>query len=116
MRPEDETDIKVIRKNVDASEALTWSTSDGSVAAVDQSGHVTAAGYGSAIITARTADGRYVEGCVVDVGDFVDEDTKTPEGVNVMLIVGIVLGVIALALVVFVVILILKKGKKNRTE
>ncbi len=33
-----------------------------------------------------------------------------------MLIVGIVLGVIALALVVFVVILILKKGKKNRTE
>ncbi|MBR6934943.1 MAG: hypothetical protein IKH41_05600 [Clostridia bacterium] len=116
LRPEDETDIKVIRKNVDASELLTWSTSDGSVAAVDQSGHVTAAGYGSAIITARTADGRYVEGCVVDVGDFANEDTKTPEGVNVMLIVGIVLGVVALALVVFVVILILKKGKKNRTE
>ena len=115
LRPDNETDINVIRKNVDSDVTLTWSTSDETVATVDQSGHVTAAGIGTANIIARSADGQYVEGCVIDVGNFSDEEMGIKNGVNVILIAGIILGVIALASVLLVVILIIKRIKSKGT-
>jgi len=43
------------------NEALTWNTSDKSVAKVDNKGHVTVVGDGKAIITATSSDGKYKE-------------------------------------------------------
>lgn len=55
---------------------IIWSTSNGKVAAVDQSGKVTAAGYGTAVIRAQAADGsgRYAD-CKVTVGSNVEKIT-----------------------------------------
>lgn len=44
-----------------------WKSSDDSVAKVSQKGDVTAAGAGTATITAATADGMYNEKCIVNV-------------------------------------------------
>ena len=49
------------------NKAVTWSSSDDSVASVDQSGKVTAVGAGTATITVRTIDGGKTATCSVNV-------------------------------------------------
>ena len=46
---------------------ITWASDNAQVAKVDDSGLVTAVGYGTATITAKTADGGYTKTCVVYV-------------------------------------------------
>lgn len=46
---------------------ITWSSDNAQVAKVDDSGLVTAVGYGTATITAKTVDGGYTKTCVVYV-------------------------------------------------
>ena len=48
------------------SDEITWSTSDKSVARVDDNGKVTAVGYGTATITAESANGKKAT-CVVNL-------------------------------------------------
>lgn len=50
-----------------AGEDLVWSSSDESVAKVDNDGNVTAIGYGSCTITAMTEDKFYIADCIVNV-------------------------------------------------
>jgi uncharacterized protein YjdB len=50
-----------------ANQAVTWSSSNASVADVDANGKVTAAGAGTAVITVRTADGGKTASCSVTV-------------------------------------------------
>lgn len=80
--PEEATDMSV-----------TWTTSDPSVATVDENGIVTAVNYGTAIITVRTNDGQYEDTCTVVVltqkeGELRDKlykfyhDTDGPNWVN----------------------------------
>lgn len=47
--------------------SVTWSTSNDSVATVDQDGNVVAVGIGDAIITVTTTDGGYTATCAVEV-------------------------------------------------
>ena len=49
------------------NKALTWSTSDNTVATVDENGTVTAVGAGEATITVTTEDGRKTATCIVTV-------------------------------------------------
>lgn len=49
--------------------SVTWSTSDASVATVDESGLVTATGKGSAVVTATSTDGDLSASCKVSVGN-----------------------------------------------
>ena len=49
------------------NKALTWSTSDNTVATVDENGTVTAVGAGEATITVTTEDGEYIATCTVTV-------------------------------------------------
>lgn len=49
------------------NKAVTWSTSDGSIAAVDQTGKVTGIAAGTAVVTVRTADGNKTASCTVTV-------------------------------------------------
>ncbi|MBQ9387348.1 MAG: right-handed parallel beta-helix repeat-containing protein [Lachnospiraceae bacterium] len=46
---------------------VTWSSSLGTVATVDSTGLVTAAGFGNAVITATTSDGGFTASCTVTV-------------------------------------------------
>lgn len=46
---------------------VVWSSSDGTVAAVDDHGHVTALGRGTAVITCRSADGYASDSCTLSV-------------------------------------------------
>ncbi|WJY26269.1 S8 family peptidase [Sporosarcina trichiuri] len=62
-----------------ADRTVTWSTSDPRVAAVDQTGQVTAVGKGKAVITATTTDGSFTAAAEISVvsiapftGDFPD--------------------------------------------
>lgn len=59
-----------------ANKNIIWSTSNGKVAAVDQSGKVTATGDGTAVILAKAADGsgKYAN-CKVTVGSNVEKIT-----------------------------------------
>ena len=47
--------------------AVTWTSSDSSVASVDDTGNITAVESGSAIITVKTHDGGYTSQCMVTV-------------------------------------------------
>ena len=46
------------------NKGLTWSTSDASIASVDQQGNVVAGNFGDAIITATATDGSRISGSV----------------------------------------------------
>lgn len=50
-----------------SNKAITWTSSDTSIAAVSSSGVITAKSQGVAIITAKTVDGGYTSSCVVQV-------------------------------------------------
>lgn len=47
--------------------AVTWTTTNNAVAAVDSSGLITAKGVGTAVIIAKTADGGHMDLCTVNV-------------------------------------------------
>ncbi|MBR0465104.1 MAG: Ig-like domain-containing protein, partial [Clostridia bacterium] len=53
------------------NKAVTWSSSDTSVATVSSSGVITAVANGTATITATTADGGYTDTCGVTVSTSV---------------------------------------------
>jgi hypothetical protein len=68
VEPEDATD-----------KSVTWSSSDKSVATVDETGLVTAKGDGAATITVTTTDGNFTDSIKVVVGPFL---TITGDGVG----------------------------------
>ncbi len=75
----------------DASDAsVIWSSSDESVAKVDQNGNVTAVADGTAKITATTADGGYSTSC--------DMTVKTPSQDNTLLLVAVGAAIVLAAL------------------
>ncbi|MDL2214493.1 Ig-like domain-containing protein [Clostridia bacterium OttesenSCG-928-O13] len=51
-----------------ANKAVTWGSSDSSIASVDANGLVTAVGVGTATITVTTEDGGHTDTCAVTVG------------------------------------------------
>ncbi len=55
-----------------ANKNVTWSSSDGNVATVDENGLVTAVGTGTADIAAETQDGGYTASCTVTVTGSTD--------------------------------------------
>ncbi len=74
---------------IDATNSdVSWSSSDTSVATVDNAGNVTAVGKGTATIKAITADGGYTESCIVTVSNYTvtfnsqDGDSLTSKIVN----------------------------------
>ncbi len=104
--------IKLIRENVDGSIPVIWSSSDESVATVDQEGNVTTFVDGTALITVQTEDGRYIDRCVISVGDYaeeIEESKKSP-----VMMIAIILACIAAAAVIFVVILSIKRKKGRK--
>ncbi|MBR0159024.1 MAG: Ig-like domain-containing protein [Clostridia bacterium] len=110
LRPGTDHLIGVVGTNVDAASAgLTWSSSDETVATVDSEGRITAVADGTALITAASADGQFIERCLVEVGDFPDpaDDNNVRRGLPTLAVIAIILvaaAVIALAvLAVFIV-------------
>ncbi|MDE5777139.1 MAG: GBS Bsp-like repeat-containing protein, partial [Lachnospiraceae bacterium] len=65
---------KVSPDNV-ANKNVTWSSSDGNIAAVDETGLVTAKAHGTAVITVETEDGNKTASCTLTV-------KKEPESVK----------------------------------
>lgn len=59
---------------------VTWSSSDESVAAVDQNGNVTAVGTGTAVITVTTQDGGFTASCTVNAIDPATATLKVISG------------------------------------
>ncbi|MDO5122380.1 MAG: Ig-like domain-containing protein, partial [Erysipelotrichaceae bacterium] len=53
------------------NKAVTWTSSDTNVAAVDSTGKVTAVGKGTAVITVTTADGEFAASCRVTVEETI---------------------------------------------
>lgn len=58
---------------------LKWTSSDTSVAVVDENGLVTAVGEGQAYIMAATEDGSHFGRCAVEVGSSVNPDNPNPD-------------------------------------
>lgn len=71
-----------------ANKKISWSSSDTTVATVDQKGQVTAAEEGQATITARTIDGGHTAACVVTVRTNVEtqpiKSAAQPEPIQVI--------------------------------
>ena len=67
QRGNTETLIATISPSGSENKKVTWSSSDTSVATVNNNGRVTAVGKGSATITATTSDGGYTAQCTVNV-------------------------------------------------
>lgn len=59
-------------------QGITWSSSDESVATVDENGNVTAVKKGTATITATSMDGGFTASCAVTVAPKSSESTTTP--------------------------------------
>ncbi|MBQ9298020.1 MAG: Ig-like domain-containing protein [Clostridia bacterium] len=68
LEKDDEQKINVSFEPEDAeNQNVTWSSSNPSVAKVDQNGLITAVNYGTATITVKTEDGKIEKTCVVEV-------------------------------------------------
>ncbi len=78
MRTEEQTWLKVTVKPVSVEKDIVWTSSDPSVAKVDQKGTVTAVSRGTAVITATlSANGAKAE-CTVKVTDSTDHNGTIP--------------------------------------
>ena len=64
---ESDTLIATINPKNATDKSVTWTSSDSSVASVDNNGKVTAVGEGQAIITVKTNDGGFTATCQVTV-------------------------------------------------
>gem|GEM_PF-1036831 len=60
-----------VSPSIATNKAVTWTTSDSKVVAVDNTGKVTAVSAGTATITATTADGSKTSSCIVTVNNAV---------------------------------------------
>ncbi len=89
---------------------LIWTSSDESIATVDQDGTVTTYAYGTVLITAYTEDGKYIERCVLESGDFEEPSGSGP---SLLLIVAVCCGVLIAAAAVFVIVMVMKINRKN---
>ena len=69
---------------------ITWSSSNNSVATVDNSGKVKAISKGTATITAKTADGKYSCTCAVTVKDITAFITVSSLGGSIVSINGVI--------------------------
>ena len=67
MTGDSETLVANVEPADATNKAVTWESSDTSVATVDENGKVTAVKEGSATITVRTADGGFTDTCTVTV-------------------------------------------------
>ncbi|MBR4181155.1 MAG: Ig domain-containing protein, partial [Candidatus Methanomethylophilaceae archaeon] len=80
--------------------SIVWTSSDESVAKVDQNGNVTAVKEGSATITAKTNDGGYTASCAVTVGSGSETQdnqwTMIIGAVVAVIVVGAIAGVLLL--------------------
>ena len=112
IKPGTSATVNVIRNNADENVLLSWSSSDENIVTVDESGNITAIAEGNALITAVSSDGKYIDRCLVEVGDFAEEETPG-SGINIILIVGIVLAFVAVAAVAFVLIIAVRRKKEN---
>ncbi|MBO4261972.1 MAG: Ig-like domain-containing protein, partial [Clostridia bacterium] len=93
--------------------ALIWESSDESVATVDQSGKVTAVAEGTALITVKTSSERFIERCVVEVGDFKEElPAGSANGPSP--VIFIVIGAVLAAAAVVVIVLVIRKNKAKK--
>ncbi|MBR2093616.1 MAG: Ig domain-containing protein, partial [Candidatus Methanomethylophilaceae archaeon] len=80
--------------------SIVWTSSDESVAKVDQNGNVTAVKEGSATITAKTNDGGYTASCAVTVGSGSETQdnqwTMIIGAVVAVVIIGAIAGILLL--------------------
>lgn len=74
---------KTISITNNTGQSITWSSSDNSVATVDNSGKVKAISKGTATITAKTADGKYSCTCSVAVKNIEDCVTLSRTGTTI---------------------------------
>ncbi len=107
-------DIKIVYSGDASAEnvRLIWTSSDESIATVDQNGTVTTLAYGTVLITAYTEDGKYIEKCVLESGDF--KDPSETGQISVILIVAICCGILAAAAVAFAVIMTRKMNRNHK--
>ena len=67
MTGKSETLVATVQPADATNQAVTWESSDTSVATVDKNGEVTAVKAGEALITVKTADGEFTDSCTVTV-------------------------------------------------
>lgn len=67
MTGKSETLVATVQPADATNQAVTWESSDTSVATVDKNGEVTAVKAGEAVITVKTADGEFTDSCTVTV-------------------------------------------------
>lgn len=99
-----------------ADKSLTWASSNTAVATVDSTGKVTAVATGTAEITATASNG--VKGSIVVTVTSSSDPTPTPSdsggSTNVGLIVGLVIGGVALVAIIVCLVIYLRKRKVNK--
>lgn len=61
--------VAVEPKNA-SNPTITWSSSDPKVVSVDKNGFIKALSIGTAVITAKSSEGNYVDKCTIEVGGF----------------------------------------------
>jgi len=92
---------------------LIWISSDETIATVNQQGVVTTYDeYGLVVITAYTEDGKYIEKCIIETGDFPEEEEKK-NPINPIIILAICCGALVIGVLAFVTVYILRISKKN---
>jgi len=81
--------VATVKPSTATDKSVTWSSSDESVATVDQSGKITAVGYGEAVITVTTNDGQKTAQCKVEVpepdydGPVIESFTFSPQEIDI---------------------------------
>lgn len=70
------------------NQAATWTSSDTSIATVDNTGNVTAVNYGTAVITATSVDGNKTANCTVTVNSASSKDYSFTISGNTATITG----------------------------
>ena len=73
---ETETLIATVQPTTATNQAVTWSTTDATIATVDAAGKVTGVAEGTATITVTTTDGNFTASCTVTV----NARTTNPDG------------------------------------